>query len=111
MDVPIAVASATPSTSGNDLIVTLTNIADATRVKVKVANVNGLINAETPVAFFYGDLTQTGKVTAADISTVKARGNVTQVDAGNFLFDINVNGSLNNSDISAVKAKSGSVLP
>jgi alpha-tubulin suppressor-like RCC1 family protein/sugar lactone lactonase YvrE len=111
MDVPIAGATATPSFSGNDLIVTLTNIADATRVKVKVANVNGSLNIEAPVAFLYGDVTQTGKVTAADISALKARGNVTQVGNGDYLFDINVNGGLNNTDVSAVKAKAGNTLP
>jgi hypothetical protein len=111
MDVAVAGAIASPSFSGNDLIVTLSNIDDAIRVKVKAANVNGLINVETPVAFLYGDVSQTGKVTAADISALKARGTVMQVGATNYRYDINANGGINNTDISAVKARSGTVLP
>ncbi len=111
MDVPIPGATASPSFLNNELIVTLTGIADVTRVKVKATSVNGALNVETPIAFLYGDVNQTGKVTAADIAAIKAKGTVSQVVAGNYLFDINANGGISSTDISAVKAKAGNVLP
>ncbi len=111
MDVPIVGANASPSFNGSELIVTVTGVADKTRVKVKATGVNGALNVETPIAFLYGDVNQTGRVTAADIAAIKAKGTVMQVGAANFLIDVNVNGGIASSDISAVKAKSGNVLP
>jgi mono/diheme cytochrome c family protein len=111
MDAPIMGASASASFNVNELIVTVTGVADKTRVKVKATGVNGALNVETPIAFLYGDVNQTGKVTAADISAIKAKSGAMTVDGTTYLRDINVNGGINNTDVSAVKAKAGNVLP
>ena len=110
-DMPIAGASASPSFNGNELIVTVTGVADKARVKVKATGVNGALNVETPIAFLYGDVNQTGKVTAADIAAIKAKSGAVTVDGTTYLRDINVNGGINATDVSTVKAKAGNVLP
>ncbi len=96
--------------SGNDAIVTLTNVTDNKRLTVTVNGVNGASTASAPVGFLVGDVNNTRSVTASDISGVKARSGQTTTSL-NFRFDVNVTGAINASDISAVKARSGLTLP
>ncbi|MEQ1518741.1 MAG: dockerin type I domain-containing protein [Usitatibacteraceae bacterium] len=105
-----AVGAATVTPSGNDAIVTLTNIADNTRVTVTLNGINGAGTATASMGFLVGDINNSRSVNSSDISGVKARSGQTATVA-NFLFDVNASGSVNSSDISAVKARSGLVLP
>ena len=107
---PVGVAG-TPTVSGNEVVVTLTGIADNTRVTVTLINVNGSINPPpVSIGYLVGDVNNTRSVSAADISGVKARSGQT-VSALNFKFDVNATGAISASDISAVKARSGLTLP
>jgi N-acetylneuraminic acid mutarotase len=102
----MAVASA----SGNEVVVTLTGVADNRRVTVSLAGVNGNTNVSTAIGFLIGDVNNNRAVNATDIAGVKARsGQVT--DASNFRFDLNASGGINATDIAAVKARSGLLLP
>lgn len=96
---------------GNEVLVTLTNVADNQRVTVTLINVNGSVNPPpVSMGFLVGDVNNTRSVNASDISGVKARsGQTTTVT--NFKFDLNASGAINSADISAVKARSGLVLP
>jgi hypothetical protein len=49
-------------------------------------------------------------VSANDISAVKAHNGQTAT-SGNFIYDLNVSGTINGIDITAVKARSGLVIP
>ena len=105
---PVDIASV--STFTNEVIVTLTGIADNQRVTVSLNNVNGTgVNAEASLGFLVGDVNGTGKVNASDISGVKARmGTATNT---NFRFDLNTSGTVTLQDISVVKSRSGLALP
>ena len=96
--------------SGNDAIVTLTNVADNKRLTVTLTGINGSTTASASMGFLVGDVNNTRSVNLSDISGVKARSGQTTT-ALNFQFDLNATGAINSSDISAVKARSGLTLP
>ncbi len=103
--------SASGIISGNDVIVTLTGVADNRRASVSLSGVNGTAtNAFAALGLLVGDVNNTRSVNSSDISGVKARSGQTTT-AANFRFDLNATGAINSSDISAVKARSGLVLP
>jgi uncharacterized protein (DUF1800 family) len=101
---PIGNASAVPA--GNNVEVTLTNIADNRRVRIDLAGVNTTTAASVSVGFLTGDVNGTLLVDAADVSAVKARSSQ-GVNASNFKFDIDASGSINATDIAAVKSRVG----
>jgi hypothetical protein len=105
------VGQAFTSASGNDVIVTLTGIADDQRITLTLHDVNNPgFTTSVQVAFLVGDVNSTQSVNASDISAVKARGNPT-LDAANFFFDLNASGAIDATDVSAVKARAGRVIP
>lgn len=95
---------------GNVVVVTLPDLPDNNRITIELQGVNGVSNFSTTVGFLVGDVNDTGRVTAADLMGLKSRG--TQVvDASNFRFDLNLNGTLTSSDISQIKSRMGVMLP
>jgi mono/diheme cytochrome c family protein len=112
MGAAIPGVSATAGFNGNELIVNIANLANAMRVNVNATGVNGALTVSRPVAFLVGDVTRSGRVTAADIAAVKAKSGamITQMN-GNYLYDLNLSGTISSADVSQVKANSGAVLP
>ena len=117
---PASVASAacdgkpaTTSTSGNDVTVNCTGVANA---KVINVTLNGVTvgttsgNLTVPMAVLVGDTTAGRAVNSSDISQTKSQSGQ-PVTTSNFRQDVTVNGSVNSSDISLVKSKSGTALP
>ena len=101
--------------SGNEVVVTLTGIADGQRATVTLAgvtanNATSLANVPTSLGFLVGDVNQSRAANAADISAVKARASPT-VSTANFRFDLNASGAIDAADISAAKARAGLVIP
>ena len=104
-------ATVTLSRAGNDVIVTLANVADNKRLNLTLTGVNGSTTAfAAAIGFLVGDVGNTHKVTAADISAVKANVGKPVNSIGIAKFDLNVDGSITQADISAAKARSGMVL-
>ncbi|MCY7387531.1 MAG: M12 family metallo-peptidase, partial [Burkholderiales bacterium] len=102
---------ATVAWSGTEVIVTIPNIADATRVSVSISGVNGSTQAYSiSLGFLLGDVTNSRVVSASDVNRVKARSGRT-TSASNYKFDINTNGSISASDVLLLKSRSGTVLP
>lgn len=107
----VAVTGATAAASGNDVVVTLTGIADNKRVTITLTNVNGIgLDVSASLGFLVGDVNGTRSINSSDITAVKARSGLA-TDASNFRFDVNASGAINSSDISSVKARSGQLLP
>jgi hypothetical protein len=108
-----AIGSATPSFSGNDLIVTLTGVPDNVRLTVTASGVNGIIglNAAHAVGFMVGDVSGSRKINAADIAAVKARQTADLNTGSNYLFDLNLSGTMSSADITIVKSASGREMP
>ena len=87
--------------NGQTLGITLNSVTDGTTVG----------DILVPMGVLAGDTDQTGSVTASDVGQTKARSNQ-PVSASNFRSDVNVSGSsINASDIAAVKAAAGTILP
>ncbi len=105
------VGSRSAVVSGNEVIVTLTDIPDGSRVHVLLTDVNSSgINASAWIAFLLGDANSSRAVNSADISAVKAHtGQATTVTS--FKFDLDASGSINAADLSIVKSRSGRVAP
>jgi hypothetical protein len=98
--------------SGNDVIVNLTNVANAQTLAVTLFNVYDGANASDvviPMSVLRGDVNGNRSVSASDIGQTKAQaGTATQTT---FRSDVVANGSINATDISVVKASAGTGLP
>ena len=106
-----SVSNVTPS--GNDLIVDLTNVANAQTIAITLFGVNdgtGAANIVVPMSLLLGDTGASGAVNSTDVSQTKLQSG-TAVSASNFRTDVTVNGAINSSDVSIVKAQSGTALP
>lgn len=107
--VPVALYSA--DAIGSEVIVRLPSVADNKRMTISLNNVNGVagLNASASIGFLVGDVSQSGAVSASDISAVKAHLN-TPVALDNFWFDINTSGVIDAFDLASIKSRSGRVL-
>jgi hypothetical protein len=112
----VGTATVTPSgtaiatASGNEVRVTLNGMPDGSRATVTLSGVNGAVDASASMGFLLGDFTGTRSINVADILTTKARLSPTLTTA-NCAADVNVDGQVSSSDVSAVKNRSGNVLP
>jgi hypothetical protein len=101
------------SVSGNIVTIPLTGVANAQTLEVMLFNVSdgsGAGDLRLPMSVLIGDIGGNGTVSGSDISEVKARASG-PVDANTFRNDVVVTGSINATDISIVKASSGTQLP
>ena len=97
----------TASSSGSEIEVLITTLADNTRVTVSLSDVNGTgANFSASLGFSKGDNDSTRSVTAADILRAKGRAGQT-ADITNFLYDTDFGGAVSQSDVDAVKANAG----
>jgi alpha-tubulin suppressor-like RCC1 family protein len=104
------VGTVTPSSNGNEVIVSIANVPDNQRVTVSLTNVN---NAGTTVSasigFLVGDVNNTRSVTASDI--LRAKGRTGQATSANYLHDVDLAGSIDATDVALVKARAGLSIP
>jgi len=96
----------------NEILVTLNGIADNQRISVTLTGVDGVPgdNAAASIGFMVGDVSGNGAINASDINIVKAHLNL-PADATNFRYDIDADGAIAPKDVSAVKARSGRMMP
>ena len=106
-----AAGTATVSTTGNnEVVVSITGIADKSRVTVSLAGVNGSASASATIGFLIGDQDGSRLVQGGDISVLRARSGQL-ANATNFRADLDANGVIGGGDISTVRARSGNALP
>jgi hypothetical protein len=97
-------------TSGNVVIIPLTNVANAQTFNVTLNNVNGSTNVTIPMGVLIGDVNGNAAVNASDVALTKSR--IGQpVAAATFRADVNADGSINAADVSLVKASAGTGPP
>jgi uncharacterized delta-60 repeat protein len=98
------------TTSGSDVVVDLTGVANGRRITVSLSGVNnGSASTSASITFgvLVGDTNGDGVVSAADtLQTRNRSGQLT--DGTNFRFDVNRDGAINSSDTLMVRSRSGS---
>ena len=105
--------NATPTFSGSEVLVTLTNVPDNSRATVTLTGVpsaNGSADGSVSIGFLVGDVSNSRSVNASDIAAIKAHLNQIP-NTATARFDLNASGTVNATDVSAVKARAGIVLP
>ena len=105
----------TPTFAGNAMTINLTGIANAQQITVSLSNVKDafgqvIANASAGMNVLVGDTTGNKRVSASDVSQVKAETS-NPIGAGNFRTDVSLNGVINGSDLSMTKAASGTFIP
>jgi hypothetical protein len=103
--------SATVATVGGDVEVSLSNVADGTRITITLTGLNGNGTALASMGFLVGDVTSSRAVNSGDISALKAKGTLTSIDNTNFKFDLNGDGKITSQDVSVAKSRSGRMIP
>lgn len=105
------IAGIIPIASGNEVVLPLPVLPDASRAAITLSGVNGSGQSITvSIGFLAGDVNNSRSINGFDATSVKARsGQATQAD--NYQYDLNASGSINATDVSTVKARSGLVLP
>ncbi len=107
---------AVSSSSGNGtttVTLDLTNVTNAQRITVTLANVNDGTttgNVSVPMGVLLGDTNGNGAVNAGDVAQTKGQSGLA-VTGSNFRTDVNANDSINAGDVSLVKSKAGTALP
>jgi hypothetical protein len=101
-----AASTATVSTLGGDVIVTLADVADGKRLTLTLTGLNGSGTALASMGFLQGDVNGSRAVNAADIAAVKTNSG-RPLTQQTFVFDLNADGSISAADISRVKSRSG----
>ena len=99
--------------SGNDLVVNLTDVANAQTIAITLFGVNdgtGPANIVVPMGILLGDTGGNGSVNSSDVSETKLQSGAA-LGASNFRTDVSVSGAINSSDVSTVKLQSGTALP
>ncbi len=99
--------------SGNQVTVSLTNVANAQKLNITIYGVNdgtNVGNVVFPMNVLLGDTNSSGLTNSTDVSQTKANSG-TVADTSTFRTDVNVNGLVNSSDVSLVKSVSGTGLP
>ncbi|MCA2997340.1 MAG: hypothetical protein ING75_01940 [Rhodocyclaceae bacterium] len=110
----IGSASAVINSLNNaEVIVTLTGVADVSRVTVSLNSVvgaqAGTMNATASLGFLVGDVNNSRSVNSSDINGIKNRAGQA-LDTSNFKFDLNASGGINTTDINSAKSRAGGVL-
>jgi hypothetical protein len=107
--------SGSPTFSNNTMTVNLTGVTDVQQISVTLNNVTdsfAQVLADTAVTMnvLMGDTTGNKGVSSTDLSETKAQsGN--SANASNYREDVVTDGSINSTDITVVKLRSGSGLP
>lgn len=96
--------------SGNEIIVSLSNLGDNKCVTLSATNVNAVgVNVSVSVGFLVGDMNSSKAINASDINAVKAHLNQ-GVNINTAKFNVSLSGAISAAEVSAVKVRSGTVL-
>ena len=107
--------SGLPVFSGNTMTVSLSGVANAQTLILRLSNVTDQFSQVLPdtlvsVTLLIGDTNGNGSVNASDISQTKSQLGQ-PVATCNFCTDLNVNGTINASDVAIVKSQVGAEMP
>jgi hypothetical protein len=100
------------SFSGNSMTAQLTGVTDVQVMTLRVQNINGdgQQHGDVPFGFLVGDSSGDRVTNGSDVSQVKSRSGQT-ASAINFRSDLNLDGTINASDASFTKSRTGHSIP
>jgi hypothetical protein len=104
-----------PTFSGNTMTVTLTGVPSAQRLSLMLNGVTDSFAQTMPdttltMKALFGDTDGNSGVTASDVGRIKLESS-NPVTGSNFRSDLTADGSINSSDVGAVKSMGGTVVP
>jgi hypothetical protein len=102
-----AIGSATVTTAGSEVTVTLTGV-DGKRVRISLNGVNSTLNTGASVGFLTGDVDSSGAISASDILRIRGRQGAPL--STTFAYDDDLDAQVNNIDLINAKARAGSSL-
>jgi hypothetical protein len=103
----------TPTVSGSQVTVNLTNVSNIQTLMVNLIGVSdgtGTGNLSVPMSVLLGDVTANKIVSNTDVSSVKTQV-AAPVTSSNFRNDVTANGIISNTDVSTAKTQVGTTLP
>lgn len=122
------VGSLLQEVQGSEVMITILGVPENQRARIQLSGVNGMLTVSVDVAFHFGNLRSVlnalgenfrtdsavlAATAAADISAIKSllgAQNGQPVSALNFIFDVNIDGTIDGLDLAAIKARSGTKL-
>jgi hypothetical protein len=113
VSVTTGAGSASFSVSGAVATINFTEVTNAQRLGVTLANVHdgtNLGSVMVPMGVLSGDTNGNGSVNAGDVGQTKAQSGLPATGA-NFRTDVNSNGAINAADIGLIKSQAGGFLP
>ncbi|MEP7155921.1 MAG: hypothetical protein ABI905_09110 [Betaproteobacteria bacterium] len=103
------VGSSSVSTVGQEVLVTVTGIANNSRIQVSLKDGSATVYASASMGFLVGDVDNSRVINSTDVNAVKSRSGF-PASLTNFQFDVGTTGTINVSDIAAVKSRLGQSL-
>jgi hypothetical protein len=104
---------ASTSMNGNQVFINLTGITNAQTIQVTLAAVNDgstTQNVTIPMSILLGDVNGSGRVDAADVSSVRQQ-TLQPVTISNFREDVNTSGRIDAADVSIARQQTLTSLP
>jgi subtilisin family serine protease len=107
--------SGSPMFSGNDMFVNLTGVTNQQVLTLTLSGVTDTSNqvlssATVNIGFLVGDVNGSGRVDAADVSSVRQQ-TLQTITASNFRNDLNVSGRIDAADVSIARQQTLTSLP
>jgi N-acetylneuraminic acid mutarotase len=103
----------TPTVNGNQVTVDLTSVSNAQTITINLIGVSdgtNTGNVSIPMAILLGDVNQSRRVDAADVSLVRQQ-TLQTVNTSNFREDVNASGRIDAADVSVVRQQTLTSLP
>lgn len=97
------------SNAPTERVVRIEGVPDGKRITLRLSGINGTLDVVVPIGFFLADVNGSGKISAADIVSIRRNAN-SSVNEQNFRFDINRSGAIDTHDLAIVKSRSGQRL-
>ena len=101
------------SVSGRQVTVNLTGVSNGQTLHINLSGVSDGVNTNDisiPMGVLFGDTDRNGFVTSADATLTQSKIGQT-LNGSNFREDVNLDGSINSTDVQQVQSKAGTKLP
>jgi hypothetical protein len=104
-----------PVFAGNEVIVNVSDVTDIQTIVIQLTDLAGdsggiLPSVHIAVGILQADVNGTRAVNASDVNLIRAATAAGTIDATNFRMDIDLNGTVDSTDVNVARSKSGNQL-